>query len=178
MKQDFMPKRKKLRIDRIILAIVITSLFITFSSSSKYKSNANMGSEAQVASPVIMLSENVLELDDLKPGVTKESNFSVTSEHNSKVTQVAMQYTLNIISYSNLPLDIKLYKYSDSGELIEDNILNSENKTEPRTISFEGNRGETHNYKIVVTWDSADNNYKYSYETEYISIEIDSQQLD
>lgn len=170
-------KIKMLRLNQIFFLVVITTIIVSILSFARYRTTISGENVASIAVPVITLSDNVLELENLRPNTNFEYDFYVTTKYDGKVSDVTMEYDLELIKYSNIPLKVQLYKRDDEQNTLQECVLNDENRTEKRIISFGENDGQTHNYKITIMWDGTDNDYRYNLETEYIEIKLNSTQI-
>lgn len=166
--------------NKILLTLGITTIIFILGyglikSYSKY--NNNIEGQATVDAAVGITKDNMfqtlnVELDSIVPGDTKTYNFAVTNydTSTSKLNEVTMEYTIEIEKSDNIPVDIVLYKDS-----VNTNILDNDLKTSGQRFGF--SEEQTHNYSLIISWDSSNNSYEYNDLTDYLDIKIHSEQI-
>ena len=161
---------------KIVKACSIMLLFIVFiqtppKSYSKYYSVVPSASSSKIASYVFLSSVDFdipITLDKkLYPGITYEYPIVIRNYDGNIRCKVDLNYSLSIDRTNNLPVEIKLYK---------DDVLLEDNKIENQELNH--SIDEIHNYKIVITWDKALNDYKYADITDYINLYVNVSQVD
>ena len=108
-------KIKKSRIDKLLIAAVITTIIVTILSLSRYNATTAGNSNTKVAIPVITFEEKTAIFDiTASPSMsTKEYIFYVSNSSESLKTDVTMEYTIEVYSLGNLPLEFELYTYEN-----------------------------------------------------------------
>ena len=111
--------KKKIYIIGFILVGILLSVSLTY---SVFNDESNLSSSNENFAKFIfntdVLEEIDLSLVDLKPGDTKEYNFSVSNNKNGKTSNISIEYTITLNTYHFIPLTIKLYSITDKEELI------------------------------------------------------------
>lgn len=114
-----MKKRYKILIVILIL-IALTSFYSV--AYSYFSSNTDMNSTGVGIAKFIFntdsLDEFQLSLTDLKPGDTKEYDFSVNNNILDKKSDVTIQYQITLKTYHLMPININLYKVNETNEEI------------------------------------------------------------
>jgi hypothetical protein len=129
------------------------------------------------------LDELQLSMIDLKPGDSKEYNFSVTNNYLGKTSSVVIAYQMIVKTYHLVPLDIQLYRViGDDESLIltcdesfsrnEDNELVCNSPTEELGYGQE----QSNDYKLKVKFPEEYNQDINADLVDFINIEIKSWQ--
>lgn len=166
---------KKVSLKILIFLCIITSIIVAGFTQSKYIEEHKGSSSSQVAGTVLNLSSNTISLKMNPVNNEQTYIFSVSNNDNDKRAEVAMEYTLQINTAKNLPLDFELYTF-DENILGTQNLLNSSNITEKIRIDYDTNIEQT--YQLKIKWRENETNYKYSQETDYIQIVMNGTQID
>lgn len=122
--------RFKRRVKLMIIMLIIVLLYrIIFSSFSLYESEASSSSDIDVAFFTIEDSydKNVISLDDMKPGETKEyyfsiANFKVEEDGTKKMAETDMEYNLSVRTTTNLYFEYELYVDQNPSDTSAENI--------------------------------------------------------
>ena len=91
-------------INILVLLCIITAIILISVSISKYTNVISGGDSAQVAVPIINLEENTLDININPNDLEKEYVFKVSNKEEDKISEVAMEYTLEINNANNLPV--------------------------------------------------------------------------
>ena len=165
----------KITSDKLILLCIITTIIVATMSLSKFKSSMATSSNAKAAVPIIDLSSTTLDVP-IAPLEEKTYTFSVANNKDEQQSETVMEYTLQIKSLRNLPLEFELYNY-DNDEIGENNLLSgSGNVTEKIQMGIDENT--LHTYQLKIKWSSDETDYKYSQEADYVQIILNSSQVD
>lgn len=131
-------------------------------------------------------SKNI-KLDALEPRDDEYVyTFSISNNKNNQRTETTLEYELNIITTTNLPLLYKLYKNEDyktgTNIVTKDTTAADEYGTIFRTIStnkeiFVHTENQTNIYTLVVSFPQEYNKTEYQDIIEAIIVEINSRQL-
>ena len=120
-----------------------------------------------------------LPLTDLKPGDTREYNFSVSNTKSNKTSDVTIIYQLTILTPHFTPLDIELYRGNTKVMTCDETYSrNTNNELVCNTEVFElSHQNEsTDNFSIKITFDDKYNDLTYSNLIDYLNVEIKSYQ--
>ena len=177
-----MVKKYKILLVMFIMAMVLFSSGITYSI---FTSSSNLNIDQDIASFVFEAETKdhlELNLTDLRPGVSKEYNFSVTNNNSNTVSDVTIEYKLIIKTFHFMPLNIELYKIGDEEELLmkcdESYNRNTSNQivcnSDIQTMVYSEEMKD--DYKLKVTFESAYNNEMYADLVDFIDLEINSWQ--
>lgn len=155
-----------------IFLIFIILLQFPQKSYSKYQTSLNSNnSQASIASFIFFseIEKNVpLTINEsLYPGIYYEYNFTVQNFNENLVSDITLEYSINISRTNNLPIDIKIYR---NNELIDYSKTN--------TFILNKNIKTLDNYKIVIQWSEYNNDYNYANLSDNVSLNILTTQVD
>lgn len=182
-------KINKLTIVIIILAIVLALLPVAY---SKLFSKTDSDSKIETALYILNTDyyEKEVKLDELVPSDTPYVyNFKVANNDGKNRLETKLEYTLKIITTTNLPLSYKLYMNEDYNKGTSTNIItkdtidkNSENGAYFRTLetdkqTFGFNKDEENIYHLVVTFPKEYDSFEYQDIIEGVTICIESKQI-
>ena len=168
-----MKKRKIILI--LIFIIIILVLIISLATSyARYEQKYTATNTAQVAVPIIKLLDTEAITLRINPN-EKEKNytFKVSNVDEDKKSEVSMQYTIQIKTLDNLPLEFELYKY-ENGQIGTTNLLT--NNITPNIPMKLGSA--EHEYQLKIKWQDNSNDYKYAKIVDYVQINLKSEQMD
>ena len=141
----------------LLVVFIINIMEITY---SKYSSSANGDAAANIAFFIVDVGtyENTISLNNLEPSNNDYIyKFTVNNFKNNKRTNVKLDYNLEFVTTTNLPLTYKIYKEGTnniitSNEIIQDGDMyfNKLNTNEAGTFSYEEN--QTEEYTLVVNF--------------------------
>lgn len=140
-------KKKILKIVLIILLIIIILLlcwlFLGGRSFSKYKKDINASSLTEIAKPILNVEgENDIKIDGIEDTIY---NFSVKNYNGSNISEVDMNYYIEIVNTSKADLDFVLLK---NGQQI--NLKN--NKTD--LISSSSINRQSDDYQLQIKYNN------------------------
>ena len=171
----------------ISLVVIISILFISGITYSKYTSNASLAVTNQFLAKFIFDAEETdsisLPMTSLNPGDEESYTFSVTNNKDNKRSNVDIEYSIRLETFHFMPLDIKLYKVLDDKEELvlncdESYSRDDENKlicnSSPLTLSYSEDVKD--DYKLVVSFSEEYNSLEYTDLVDYIDISIKSYQ--
>ncbi len=171
----------------IILAILTLLIPITY---SVFKTDTSSDFKLDTAFYILKSDyySKQIKLDDISPSDTAfVYDFSVSNYDGEKRLETLMDYDLEIITTTNLPLSYELYmneEYSDTANdiIISDSILADSDgtyfrylKTDTERLSFEDNI--TNYYHLVVKFPKMYESFEYQDILEYVEIVIDTKQV-
>lgn len=169
------------------IKIIIIMFFISImvlGTFALYTSSANLKIEDQKLAAFMFdaKKEDSLEIPlvDLKPGDSKDYNFSVTNRNDDIASDVVIGYEVIIKTYLYMPLDITLYKDNDEyvGECTNKSSRGEKNElicTMPIDELHFDDEGEI-NYKLNISFDEEYDDLIYSGLVDFINLEIKSWQ--
>lgn len=160
-------------INILVLLCIITTIILISVSISKYTNVISGGDSAQVAVPIINLEENTLDININPNDLEKEYVFKVSNKEEDKISEVAMEYTLEINNANNLPVEFELYSCK-SGVTDNTNLLDN-NKTSKIKL---GLNDEEQEYQLKIKWNQENKNYQYAKVIDYVQIVLNSSQID
>lgn len=179
---------KKSIIAFFLLMIAIILINITI---SKYESEANSDVEIDVA--FYLLKEDFKTMSVALPEIIPRAEpyvyvFSIGNNDKNSRTETAIEYDLELITTTNLPLRYELYlnkNYNENGAvniINQNNIEQDEDNTYFRHITtttrtFGYKQDETNIYYLVVYFPEEYNSIDYQNIIESIQIKINSRQL-
>ena len=141
----------------LLVVFIINIMEITY---SKYSSSANGDAAANIAFFIVDVGtyENTISLNNLEPSNNDYIyKFTVNNFKNNKRTNVKLDYNLEFVTTTNLPLTYKIYKEGTnniitSNEIIQDvdMYFNKLSTNEAGSFSYEEN--QTEEYTLVVNF--------------------------
>ena len=185
-------KNKFLLCIAILIAILV--FIVLLKTFGRYESNATGSAEAEVAffvvdqsfeTKTILLGEIV---PSSEPYVYK---FLVSNFNSKKRAEVNIEYDIEFITTTNLPLEYEIYKNENYNDVGANNIISNSYKLqddygtyfnhliidEKGSFSFKTN--QTDEYYLVVKFNEnyKDNPYKYEGVVESVRVEINAKQV-
>lgn len=171
-----MKKNKKISYRNLIILIVAIILLIIIGitiTMARYKSTGSSFVIAEVAFFVVEegFQEGNIMLEGLYPREDPfEYEFTIANTDGTITAETSIDYTIDMVITTNLPLDIKMYRKTSNGgnysELDDEDII--ENKIEVREVgdtwttyvrkikikdgNFKFNRAQTDTYKLSATF--------------------------
>lgn len=154
----------------ILVVFIINIIGITY---SKYSSSAEGNAAANIAFFIVDVGtyENTISLNDLVPSNTDYIyKFNVNNFKNGKRTNVKLDYSIEFITTTNLPLTYKIYRGENSSNIITnseiikdgDMYFNKLNTNEVGSFSYEENQTDV--YTLVVNFPIENNNKPDEYQ--------------
>lgn len=169
-----------------VLLVIFILMFLMFGFGLTYSYFSNemdyISTDQKVASFIFnttSLDRLELPLTDLKPGDTREYNFSVSNTKSNKTSDVTIIYQLTILTPHFTPLDIELYRGNTKVMTCDETYSrNTSNELVCNTEVFElSHQNEsTDNFSIKITFDDKYNDLTYSNLIDYLNVEIKSYQ--
>ena len=171
-----MKKNKKISYRNLIILIVAIILLIIIGitiTMARYKSTGSSSVMAEVAFFVVEegFQEGNIMLEGLYPREDPfEYEFTIANTDGTITAETSIDYTIDMVITTNLPLDIKMFRKTSNGgnysELNDEDII--ENKIEVREVgdtwttyvrkikikdgNFKFNRAQTDTYKLSATF--------------------------
>ena len=158
-----MEKKQKISYRNLIILIVAIILLIVIGitiTMARYRSMGTATPKAEIAFFVVeegFQAGNIM-LEDLYPREDPfEYEFTIANTDGTITAETSIDYTIDMVITTNLPLDIKMYRKTSNGgnysELNDEDII--ENKIEVREV---GDTWTTYVRKIKIQ----DGNFKFS----------------
>ena len=167
-------KSSKTNIAIIILAV--TAIIVLILSIAKYTSTLAANDAATTATPVLTFdTSNSLEVSISPVDGEKIYYFAVSNYTDVQVSEVTMDYYIQINSLSNLPLEFELYEYENN--TIGDTNLLEGNGTTTDEIEIALDEETIHNYALKIIWQEDETSYKYADEIDYVEIVLHGEQI-
>lgn len=161
----------------LFLAVLITTIIVTAFTLSRYRTTVFSKSSAKVATPVINLSNDTLNIE-INPVQNLQSYvFEVSNYEDENESEVSMVYNLQIKTANALPLEFELYNYDETTNAETGNNLLVTNNTTDEIEMKEGQK-RTNKYILKIKWKEDQKNYLYSKEIDYIQLVLNSHQAD
>lgn len=159
----------------LIILIAILVLIISLATSyARYEQKYTATNTTQVAVPIIkLLDTETITLKINPKNSEKTYRFNVSNIENEKKSEVSMQYTIQITTLENLPLEFELYKWENE-QVTTTNLLTN-NITENIQMRL---GSPAHEYQLKIKWKDNNNDYKYAKVVDYIQIRVHSEQID
>ena len=173
-----------------VLMITVLLIFVAFFTSVTY-SFFNSATESKPANQgiasFVFNAEKVdkieLDLNGLVPGEEREYNFSITNSKDEKISDVTIEYQLNIKTYHFIPLNISIYSVVDEKEELVGTCDEKSGRNELNELvcnmpikTLNKSELEKENYKMKIIFPAEYNDISYSNLVDYINIEIESWQ--
>ncbi len=188
---DIMQKIKdnsKLKVKLCILFILLIMLALLIPYTlSRFRTEASADATMDVAFFITKDSYEHKEilLNEMKPGDTYSYNFSVSNFKDGQRSEVNLIYDVEVVATTNLPFEYKLYMTnsgSDVSVVSEEEITEDADGTYFKTLKATSRVHDFNNdyidyYKLVITFPSEFNNFKYQDVAENIEIRINSKQV-
>lgn len=173
------------------VSLILVSCILTNITFSRYEVQQNAVMNAPLGDMVYSVTKIpnndntlVLCLDDVYPGMSaKTYSFSVSNFSGTNYSQLPFDYTINLSTYGNLPIDITLKPNSvpsGTGVACPQTTAYFTSNNTPLSLTASGKmyintasttQNYTHIYNIVVEWPTSNGTAdQYSGEVEYLTI--------
>ena len=190
----FTERRIKLisKINTFLIAFLVMIILFPM-ALSKYETTAtgNINSNIAFYLNKTGYQTNNIKLTELKPSPNPYVyTFTVGNQDGTKISEVDIEYTVKIVTTTNLPLRYLLYENEDYQSNSSTNLVTSNNTvtaadddgTYFKTISLNQEQllytvPKTNNYTLVIYYDETDKSSKYQDTIESIRIIVDSRQI-
>lgn len=141
----------------LLVVFIINIMEITY---SKYSSSANGDAAANIAFFIVDVGtyENTISLNNLEPSNNDYIyKFTVNNFKNNKRTNVKLDYNIEFVTTTNLPLTYKIYKEGTnniitSNEIIQDGDMYFNKLITNEAGSFSYEENQTEEYTLVVNF--------------------------
>lgn len=186
-----MQRRKKRKTRQLYVKIVfwliagLALINIIGGVTAKYTSTANSNAQVDLAFYVLKeesLSQS-LKIDSILPSATPYTyTFSVANYNGQERTQTAMEYSMKIVTTTNLPLTYVVHKQGQATNLITNTVtIPDSDGTYFKTLTIQGDefgfsQNEQTIYVLEVTFPDTDKDSEYKGTPEYVQLTVDSKQ--
>ena len=189
-------KVKFLKFNRVSILIILFLLLLIVVPFTYSKFFSSAKSDAKVDTAFYILKADYYEtnicIDDIAPSDDVYTyDFSVLNNDGKNRVETNMEYTLKIVTTTNLPLSYALYKnekYNDnnSSNIITGDVIardgDAEDSTYFRTLSTEKEKfgfkkDEKNDYQLVISFPKEYDSFEYQGIVEGIKIVIESRQV-
>lgn len=176
----------KIQIILFIILLVLLSFLIPY-TISRFKTEARGDANIDIAFYLLKekyLHEN-LSIEDFEPGMRRDYNFTVSNSDGTNRSEVTLEYDVELITTTNLPLEYKVYKIENEVDnllALEENLDTDSNgtyfkKVQTEKIVLPYTDDYTDYYKVSIYFPEEYKNYKYQGVPEHIGIKVNSRQL-
>lgn len=168
MKKQKIPfKNKRRELALVLVSIMILALFFSGYSMGKEYSNTKIETNAKIAEPILIVENNpIIEMNGKKE--KEYYNFKVKNhKENGEMTQIDLQYNIEIITQTEESITFKLYK--DGKEIPLEN-----NKTSNMELTKEEIQEDE--YQLEIIYDKTKGNPTKDILQE-VQIKVHSEQL-
>lgn len=168
MKQvKYLFKTKKREITLVLVSIMVLTLFFSGSTMGKEFSSTNMVATTKIAEPILVVENSpLIEVSGKKQKeyyVFKVKNY----KENGQVTQINLQYNIEILTPKEEAISFKLYKNNEE-MLLEDNKTSN--------IKLEKEIKQEDFYQLEIIYDKNKNSSSYDI-VQDVQIKVHSEQL-
>lgn len=180
--------KNRVNIPMLIACIALCLVMITthFMSGmlAKFVVTATASDNARVAKFVFDIDDGAtqsipFDFDDFKtPGAQKKVDIEVTNARASVLSEVDVQYYIEINSKGNLPLTFTLEKNNASSSGTYASGLSSGGGRTSTWGTMKANESATHSYTLTITWTASEKDPAYADEIDLIKMTIRSEQVD
>ncbi len=186
--------KKLLKSNKLTLVVIILALILTLIPIAYSRLSSKTDSDSKIETALYILNtdyyEKEIKLDELVPSVTPYVyDFKVANNNGKDRLETKLEYTLKIVTTTNLPLSYKLYMNEDYNKETSTNIITKDKiekssdegayfrtlETEKQTFSFE--KDEENIYHLVVTFPQEYDSFEYQDIIEGVTIYIESKQI-
>lgn len=165
----------------LFILLMVTFMVITL-TYARYTSKVSGDVDASVALWNSNLSSNSsFDLSGLVPGENKQYTFKIKNVKDNKVSEVSQNYTIELKTTNNLPLEFSLTGSSDlsndDGIISNDNKINFDNGSAVLSGgSLPAASSVTHTYTLTVSWPGASRDVKYVDEIDSLTLVVKANQ--
>lgn len=169
----------------LILALILVMMNSFENSLSKYSSTATSTADVDLAFYFVKATDiaQELQLDSILPKTGSYTyRFSVSNFEGTKRTDTAIDYTIEMKTTTNLPLQYAVHRQNSNTNLITNSQdIADDDGTYFKYMTITGDsfgftQNETHTYEIEITFPSQYNAAEYENIVEYIKLSINTSQ--
>ena len=168
-----------------VLILIFIILNARKNSLSKYKSTATSTADVDLAFYFVKVGDisQELQLESILPKSGSDTYvFTVSNFDGDKRTETAIDYTIELKTTTNLPLEYVIHKQNNNTNLITSvTTVADDDGTYFQTIEATGDSlgfatNETHTYELEIKFPERFNSAQYENIVEYIKLTVNSTQ--
>ena len=160
----------------LVYLIIVTGIIVSV-TLSKYVATVSGTGTTTIATTVAAVSELSLNTANARmvPGASRMYSFRVTNETSGRTSDVAQDYSIEVLTTGNLPLQFALD--AKGGGTADHMALKRNGEENVWTGGFlPFGSAETHSYVLTVTWPSAAAAAQYQNEIDLITVRVEAKQ--
>lgn len=173
---------KKMKLRYLVYLALVTTV-ISSTTLARFVTEIGVGSQVLVAAFASGTTLN-LELgtqEAMSPGETRTVSFTVTNQDAGTVSEVPLNYQLQIETTGNLPLQFGLSGEKTDEKDTESRLVGALDEetlcATGGTLPSAGGFGAcSHSYTLTISWPEEQNTDEYSYEIDRLSVKISTEQ--
>lgn len=171
----------------ILLCLVLASFWLMCNIYARYTSQASGSDSARVAlfghDESVVLESGTDGMSGLKPGDSRIYTLTVSNTKNQAISEVTIDYTLEIVTTGNLPLKYTVYKKNGSQTDTEVGTFEETSATMKKTfrtedMHFEAGVQGSVEYTVLVEWQADKKSASYAGMPDDITVNINVEQAD
>ena len=174
MKNNF---KSKIKLHNLIFIYVVTTIFVTVLSLSRYVTTVSRTNVAKVATMASDISFDLSIPKEAYPGFETVYPIVITNKDGDRICDVSQKYTIEITreDIENIPLEFNLYEDEYCTKLIskdENGIYSLD------SFVFNANEEQTKTLYLKIVWPEDENAEYLAFEIGYFSVKIKAEQID
>ena len=162
-----------------LVCLVLVSFWMTCNMYARYTSEASGSDSARVA--VFAHDETIDATGTIKkmyPGDAVSYTLDVTNFKGEKRSEVSLQYSIEVKTAGNLPLQYTLTKDNITVGTFNEKSDEKEYTFETDSMKFGIDAKEQHTYKLNITWPATENSASLAEIPDYLDITVHVEQID
>ncbi len=171
-------RERKFKVHNLMFLYIVTTIFVTIISFSKYVSTIATDRKAVIAAMANDVSSINIDLpQEAYPGFEVVYPIVITNKENDKICDVAQEFTLKIEreENENIPLEYSLYK----DEFCTQEMSKDENGNYiSNDFKLKAGEEDSRTYYLKIVWPEEENDEYLAFEIGYFSVTIVSTQID
>ena len=172
-------KNKALITAAVLLVLALVSFMCIRSLIAGYKAETGSSDSARVA--VFGHDESITVpaaiLEKLVPGSSATYAVELSNASDSRTSEVAQKYQIEVKTSGNLPLEYTLKKDGSKAGSFSETDTASHVFTDD-SMSFKASAAETHKYELVISWPEDRKDIGFSGVPDFVDIDINVEQMD
>lgn len=167
----------------VFILIILLTIKISF-SSYETASNSNVVSDIAFYLLDVNKQSEEIKIGDISPdGKDYIYNITVQNYKDDIISEVDLEYNLDLITTTNIPLNYEIKLKNDSTniittkEIFQDNDLMYFNKFSTLSYQFTKNKKMSKEYELIINFPKEYNDEAYQGLIDSVKIEVNSKQL-
>lgn len=164
----------------ILLCLTLASIWMVSHMYARYATGVTGSDSARVAVFGHNESINVENFPEYwKPGMNYTFQITVSDQKNNKISEVAQQYEIQVVTQGNLPLTYTLKDSENNvvGQFKEDS--NNTSKTfQNDNMKFQAGNAKEHSYNLQIQWPDNEKDSDLAGIPDTVKININVKQID